>query len=239
MSVDGEIKNKYILCEISRKETLNMENLEIIFKEAQTCKKCSSIPSDVIYRKHEIHPVPWFVKNFVGERVKIIFVLQSAGTAIGGAARTGKLSDVTNFDQTAKNAMKLRELANIADSDCFFTNSILHAAITEEGKMRNPTEDEIIECSPFLKRIIDSLNPWIVAPVGNAALKALNIIEPHPFEKITSCAGKEFNWYDRIAFPLVHWSPKGLINRNWNLQVRDFKLLRTTLDRILSRISFQ
>ncbi len=212
-----------------------MENLEIIFNEAQSCKRCPSIPNDATYRKYDIYPVPSFVKNFSGDRVNIIFVLQSAGTAEGGAAQTGKLSDNISYDQTAKNALKLRGLANISDSDCFFTNSILHTAITEEGKMRNPMDDEVNECSPFLKRIIDLLNPLIVAPVGNYALKALNVIEPHPFNKITACAGKEFNWYNRIAFPLVHWSPKGLINRKWDLQVRDFELLRNTLDRILSK----
>lgn len=212
-----------------------MDNLDIIFQEAQRCTKCSTIPSAETYRKFGIpHPVPWYVKNFVGEEAKIIFVLQSAGTAKGGAAQTGKLSDSTNEDQTAKNAVKLRQLSNILDQECFFTNSILHAAISEEGKMRNPTDDEIRECTTFLKRIIDILDPLIVAPVGNAALNALGNIESHSYEKITLCAGKEFSWYGRTAFPLVHWSPKGLINRKWEQQVQDFKLLRKTLNKILS-----
>ena len=212
-----------------------MDSLDLIFREAQKCTKCKSIPSIETYEKYGIpYPVPWYVKNFSGERAKIMFVLQSAGTAVGGAAQTGKLSDAISYDQTAKNAQKLKVLANISDDECFFTNSILHAAINESGKMRNPTEDEVIECSPFLKRIINVLDPIIIAPVGNFALKALNVIESHPFEKITLCAGKEFSWYGRIAFPLVHWSPKGLMNRIWEQQVQDFKLLRKTLDKILS-----
>ncbi len=212
-----------------------MKNLDLIFQEAQQCKICSSIPSDKIYDKYGItYPVPWYVKNFTGEKVKIIFVLQSAGTAEGGAAKTGKLSDATNYDQTAKNAIKLRQSAKILDQECFFTNSILHSAITEEGKMRVPFNNEIKQCSKFLKRIIDALDPLIVAPVGNSALRALNNIEHHPYKKITFCAGKCFSWYGRWAFPLVHWSPKGLINRKLDLQVQDFKLLRRTLDKLLN-----
>lgn len=211
-----------------------MDNLDLIFTEAQKCSKCKSIPSIETYKKYGIpYPVPWYVKNFHEETVKIMFILESAGTAEGGAAQTGKLSDSVSFDQTAKNARYLRVKGKINDEDCFFINSILHAAIDNDGEMRKPFDSEINQCSHFVKRIIDTLDPLIVAPVGNAALKSLNYIEPHHYKRITSCAGKEFLWYNRITFPLVHWSRRGLANRKLESQIEDFIRLRKVLDKMI------
>ena len=210
------------------------DQLSSIFKEAHTCHLCPSIPKDDDYPKFGIHnPVPYFKENFDKNKLKVVFVLQSAGTAEGGAARTGILSSKNNYDQSALNAKELFKASEISDEVCLFINAILHVAIDSSGKMRSPKTSEVRNCNKYLKRIIDELNPPIVAPVGSIALNALNLIGELPYKKIKECAGQKFNWYHRIAFPLVLWSPLGLANRRWNLQLSDLKKLKQLLDNII------
>jgi DNA polymerase len=209
---------------------MSPNKLESIYTEAKTCSRCSTIPTPECYAKHCVkHPVPGYSQRFGGVGAKIVFVMESPGIAAGGAGQTGNQGETGNFDATARNGDKLRQIAGIQDKDCFFTNSILHAGMTEEGKMRKPTRDEMKNCSYFLKQIIEAINPPIVVPMGSIALKAINFIENHPYSKITECAGNPFDWFGRIALPLCHCSPLGLANRNWDLQVEDYKKLKSLL----------
>ncbi|MGD1153644.1 MAG: uracil-DNA glycosylase family protein [Syntrophales bacterium] len=208
-------------------------SLDQIYSEAQQCQACPTIPPRKIYENFGVKfPVAYYSKEEGGINAKIVFIMESPGIAKGGAAQTGNLESGGNYDLTAKNGAALRKHAGISLRDFFVTNSILHAGMTNDGKMRKPKNSEIKTCSSFVKRIIDVINPPIVAAVGNAALKSLYFIEPHPCLKITECAGNHFKWYNRYAFPLCHWSPKGLISRSMKYQQEDFKKLRELIDQI-------
>jgi uracil-DNA glycosylase family 4 len=207
--------------------------LDQIYSEAQQCQKCLTIPPLETYECYGVKfPVAYYSKEEGGIDAKIVFIMESPGIAKGGAAQTGNLESGGNYDATARNGAELRKHAGINPEDCFVTNLILHAGITNEGKMRRPKDNEIKTCSSFVKRIIDVINPPIVVAVGNAALRSLCFIERHPYLKITECAGNEFKWYNRYAFPLCHWSPKGLINRSMRYQQEDFRKLKELIDQI-------
>lgn len=207
--------------------------LDQIYLEAQQCQKCTTIPIRETYEHYGVKfPVAYYSQEQGGINAKVVFIMESPGTAKGGAAQTGNLKSGGNYDATARNGAKLWQHAEINPKDCFVTNSILHAGMTHEGKMRSPKVNEIKLCSSFVKRIIDVINPPIVVPVGNAALRSLCFIERHPYLKITECAGNKFKWYNRFAFPLCHWSPKGLINRSMEYQQEDFKKLKELIDQI-------
>jgi uracil-DNA glycosylase len=164
-----------------------------------------------------------------GAQPRIVFVMESPGIAEGGAAQTGVVNPATNADATARNGNKLREQAGIPLEACFFANTVMHAAMTDEGRMRSPRTAEARNCSRLLEMIIDAINPAIVAPVGSWALKALNFIELHGKMSVLSNAGKPFTWYERTVFPLCHYSPLGLANRPLEKQVEDFNGLAKLL----------
>ena len=153
---------------------MQMQNpLDQIYSEAQQCQKCFTIPPLETYKCYGVKfPVAYYSKEEGGINAKIVFIMESPGIAKGGAAQTGNLESGGNYDATARNGAALRKHAGINPKDCFVTNSILHAGMTNEGKMRGPKNNEIKTCSSFVKRIIDVINLPLVVAVGNAALRS-------------------------------------------------------------------
>lgn len=95
---------------------------------------------------------------------------------------------------------------------------------TETDANRKPSRSEINNCSTFLRRQIELINPAVVATLGAVALDALKAIDPHKF-MLKEHAGTVQNWYGVVLVPLYHPSPqviaaqKGLERQLMHIQI--------------------
>jgi uracil-DNA glycosylase len=81
----------------------------------------------------------------------------------------------------------------------------------------------------FLRRLIEVINPPVVATLGAVALDALRLIEAHDF-KLKDHAAQILNWSGRRLVPLYHPSPQVVITvRPLDQQLSDFRVLRRAM----------
>lgn len=81
------------------------------------------------------------------------------------------------------------------ETDCFFTG-VVRYALPED---RPPTRQEIEECAEYLKAEIAVVDPEIIVPMGNVALKQVL-----GYTGITKYRGKAVEKDGRLIFPIVH-----------------------------------
>jgi len=94
----------------------------------------------------------------------------------------------------------LSQIGLDVDKDCYFTGAIKCPTPSDDkGVQRQPSRDEIANCNPYLEAEIKIVNPEIIVPMGNVALKKI-------MNKtgITKFRGKAIKQDDRIIFPMVH-----------------------------------
>ena len=141
-----------------------------------------------------------------------------------GAARTG-----VPFcgDQSARNLVRLLEIAGWTRDEVFLTNAVLCHPRTETGTNRRPGRSEIRRCSRWLDEQIAVVDPIVIGALGVVALEALGLIEPHDVE-LRRDAGKKIPWNDRLLMPLYHPSSRAQIHRPLAAQEADFRSLRRT-----------
>jgi len=132
------------------------------------------------------------------------------------AFRVGKASQ--NFD-------KLLKESGIDRQECFTTNAVIHIPIEETGSSRQPSVFEIFNCSKYLKKQLEIVNPKIVVALGAIALNSLKIISYHNL-LVGSDVGTGIEWNNRYLFVLTHPSPNAVSFRGWDLQVNDYKALK-------------
>lgn len=96
--------------------------------------------------------------------------------------------------------------AGFKREEVHITNAVIHTPLDARGNSKNANYDEMNNCSSFLKRQIDIVNPKIVVPLGSQALYALNFISRHTLS-VSKNAGEAHRWYGRFVFPLYHPSP--------------------------------
>ncbi len=98
---------------------------------------------------------------------------------------------------------------------------------------RNPQQEEIDSCTPFLDRQINMINPKIIVTLGNFASKYILRTDTG----ISKLRGKTYPWKDKIIVPTYH--PSALLQNpelkrgSWY----DLKLLRSLIDKMGIRLS--
>ncbi len=65
---------------------------------------------------------------------------------------------------------------------------------------RNPREEELAACRPYLDRQLDIIDPPVVLPLGNFGLRYCLGSE----ERIGDCRGEVYEWEDRLLTPTYH-----------------------------------
>ena len=85
-------------------------------------------------------------------------------------------------DKSGDNFERLLEQVGLSRHDCFITNAALCNPKGDNGNNATPTRAELQNCSGFLKRQIDLVDPPIVATLGAQALAALRSIEDHDID---------------------------------------------------------
>lgn len=151
---------------------------------------------------------------------KVMFVAEAPGRQ--GADRTRR---PFYGDNSGKNFQTLLDSIGLRREEIFITNAVLCSPRTETDANRKPTRTEIKNCSSYLERTIELIDPMVIATLGSVALDAIKAVRPHEL-KLKEDAGSPIVWYGRTLIPLYHPSPQVIAaQRGLDLQLRHFKTL--------------
>jgi uracil-DNA glycosylase family 4 len=155
---------------------------------------------------------------------KVIFIAEAPGRL--GAERTGI---PLHGDQTGNNFEELLNSIGWEREKVFITNAILCNPQSEKGNNASPGKGEINNCSNYLKKTIELVNPDVIVTLGGTALNALKYISNHSFVLRDSVA-KEQEWNGKKLFPLYHPGDRAKRYRKKTQQRSDFKALKRLVD---------
>jgi uracil-DNA glycosylase family 4 len=128
-------------------------------------------------------------------------------------------------DQSGKNFDRFLASIGLNREDIFITSAALCNPRSESGANRKPSKTELTNCSDFLGRTIEIVNPVVVITLGSVALDALKAIKPHVLT-LKESAAKVHCWDGRILVPIYHPSPQVLAShRREAEQLRDYKVV--------------
>lgn len=114
----------------------------------------------------------------------------------------------------------------IPRSDVYINNVIL----CRPPGNRDPLEDELVACKPWLDERIEIIDPAVIVTLGNWATRYILGKQV----SITRVRGQRFPWNGRTVIPTFH--PAAILHgggeksRQFQLLLEDFRLVRSTLD---------
>ena len=128
-------------------------------------------------------------------------------------------------DQSGANLDRFLTSIDLKREDIFITSAALCNPRTESGANRKPTQKELANCSGFLRRTIELINPRVIVTLGSVALEALKRIQYHELN-LKSSAASVHSWQDRVLVPIYHPSPQVLAShRREQEQLRDYQVV--------------
>jgi len=133
-------------------------------------------------------------------------------------------------DQAGHNFESFLVQAGISRYDVFVTNAVLCNPRDENGNNSSPSKVEIHNCSEFLRRQIDLVNPSLVVTLGNVALSAASAIEKHSFGLARNVRALA-RWYGRRLIPIYHPGQRALLHRSFANQLADYQFVAEALRR--------
>ena len=182
--------------------------------EAATCRRCESMCGRSAVLSSLNGPL----------NARIMFVGEAPGRK--GADRT---RIPFSGDQSGQNFDRYLASICLSRQDIFITSAALCNPRTESGINRKPSSSELLNCSQFLRRTIELINPEIVITLGSVALEALRRIQEHRFT-LREAAGTIQNWNGRLLVPIYHPSPQVLAShRREHQQLEDYKAVARAL----------
>jgi len=148
---------------------------------------------------------------------RVMFIAEAPGRQ--GGDRTGV---PLSGDQSGKNFARFLATTGLTRRHIFITNAVLCNPRTPTGANRTPTQAEVVNCSAFLRRQLDIINPEVVVTLGRVALDALRRIQYHP-RTLQTDAGQVHEWNGRLLVPVYHPSPQVLAShRREQAQLADY-----------------
>jgi uracil-DNA glycosylase family 4 len=157
---------------------------------------------------------------------RVMFIGEAPGRQGGDRTRVP-----FSGDQSGRNFQRYIDSIGLARGRLFITNSVLCNPRRESGANRRPTGREIGNCSEFLRRQIELIDPAVVATLGGVALAALSAVEAHDLT-LREAAGRVARWNGRLLVPLYHPSPQVLAShRREEAQLRDYKAVARAIRR--------
>src|SRR5215203_3865017 len=135
---------------------------EALVAEAAACRRCEAMcgRSAVLSERN----------GRVGARV--LFVGEAPGRQGGDRTRVP-----FSGDQSGRNFSRYLASIGLAREETFITNSALCNPRSATGANRKPTRAELSNCSDFLRRQVEVLDPRVVVTLGAVALEALRAVE--------------------------------------------------------------
>jgi uracil-DNA glycosylase family 4 len=133
-------------------------------------------------------------------------------------------------DQSGKNFDRFIASIGLAREDIFITSAALCNPRADSGANRKPTKSEVANCSQFLRRAIEIIDPLIVVTLGSVALEALKNIKWHALN-LKESSGKIHLWDGRLLVPIYHPSPQVLAShRREAAQLQDYKVVAQAIE---------
>ena len=134
-------------------------------------------------------------------------------------------------DQSGKNFDRFLSSINLNRSEIFITSAALCNPRAASGANRRPTAQELRNCSDFLRRTIELVDPPVIVTLGGVALEALKLIHYHEFS-LSKDGARVREWSGRTLVPLYHPSPQVLItSRDEQAQLRDYKVVARVIEK--------
>jgi uracil-DNA glycosylase len=128
-------------------------------------------------------------------------------------------------DQSGANLDRFLTSIDLKREDIFITSAALCNPRTESGANRKPTQKELANCSAFLRRTIELINPRVIVTLGSVALEALKRIQYHELN-LKESAAEIHSWQDRVLVPIYHPSPQVLAShRREKQQLQDYRVV--------------
>jgi uracil-DNA glycosylase family 4 len=135
-------------------------------------------------------------------------------------------------DQSGANFDRFLNSIKLTRKDIFITSAALCNPRSESGANRKPTQKELNNCSDFLRRTIDLVDPQVIVTLGSVALEALKRIQSHELNLKTS-ASQIHSWNNRVLVPIYHPSPQVLAShRREAEQLNDYQVVAQAIHRL-------
>jgi len=151
---------------------------------------------------------------------RVMFIGEAPGRQGGDRTRVP-----FSGDQSGLNLARFLASINLKREDIFITNAVLCNPRKESGANRKPTMKEMTNCSAFLRRQLEVINPRVVVTLGAVSLDALKSIEYHELS-LKEAAGKIHDWWGRLLVPVYHPSPQVLAShRREAAQLLDYQAI--------------
>lgn len=139
-------------------------------------------------------------------------------------------------DQSGKNFERFLASIGLVREQIFITSAALCNPRTESGANRKPGRIELKNCSQFLRRTLEIVDPAVIVTLGSVALDALRSIEAHALS-LKASAAQIHRWHGRMLVPIYHPSPQVLASHRREAdQLRDYKVVQKAVGLIDERI---
>jgi uracil-DNA glycosylase family 4 len=127
-------------------------------------------------------------------------------------------------DVSGNNFEGLLAFAGLSRDAVFVTNAALCNPKDENGNNATPSVEELHNCSAFLRRQIELVDPVVVVTLGAAALRATESIGPHGLS-LASHVRTSHSWLGRSIVPLYHPGQRAMIHRSLANQRSDYQFV--------------
>lgn len=155
---------------------------------------------------------------------RVMFVGEAPGRQGGDRTRVP-----FSGDQSGRNFERLIASIGLTRAEIFITNAVLCNPRRASGANRPPTKTEVANCSDFLRRQIELIDPRVIVTLGAVSLEALRRIEYHELF-LRGAAGRIYEWNGRLLVPVYHPSPQVLAShRREQAQLRDYEAIARAL----------
>jgi uracil-DNA glycosylase family 4 len=135
-------------------------------------------------------------------------------------------------DQSGQNFDRFLASIGLGREQIFITSAALCNPRTESGANRKPRKTELTNCSDFLHRTMEIVDPAVIVTLGSVALDAIKSISPHNLT-LKESAAKIHAWAGRVLVPIYHPSPQVLAShRREAEQLRDYRVVARAIDQI-------
>ena len=128
-------------------------------------------------------------------------------------------------DQSGANFDRFLGSISLTREQIFITSAALCNPRSESGANRRPTQKELTNCSGYLRRTIEIVDPRVIVTLGSVALEALKRIHYHELN-LKDSAAKIHKWNNRVLVPIYHPSPQVLAShRRETQQLKDYQVV--------------
>jgi len=135
-------------------------------------------------------------------------------------------------DQSGANLDRFLHSIDLKRDDIFITSAALCNPRADSGANRKPTQKELQNCSDFLRRTIELIDPRVIVTLGSVALEALKRIQYHELS-LKESAARIQSWNGRMLVPIYHPSPQVLAShRREAEQLQDYQVVQKAIHRL-------